>query len=1031
MLHRNRGTIGIITLGTLLALSARPALADTTITTATTSPLSTATAGNVTVASGGSITVSGGPAVRIDSNSNVTNGGTIDAGNPNGAIGIQLDAGRTSTISNTGTIRVIETFSVADADNNGVADGPIAQASGRYGIYVAPGASAAGSIANTGTIQVDGLNSAGIFVDNAFNGSISSTGPVTVTGDNSYGIRTRDVTGSITVGGQVSVVGEGAIGLAVDGNVGGKIALRGTITQATNFRTDDGRTVNLSRADLTVGAPAVSIAGNVAGGVHVESTGAIQSFGNGAALRIGGAGNTTIGPIVGNTAGRAVLIEGTLTATSPFSATSASALVLGGQGGTVTLGGGLAIGGQVKASTLDGSATAVLINTGVTMPVLYNSGTIGAFVNSAGAGSAYGIRDLSGNLTVVENTKVIQVQPAGGDVGRAIDLSANTTGVTIRQFLNAADAAARAAKEATLPPGQRDTTVYASIIGDIVTGSGNDLLSANTGRITGATYFNDGNDRLELAGDAAYRGRVFFGNGTATMSLAGFATFSGNVDFAGQAATLTLGGTSNFAGTLSGSSNLAVTVNGGVFGAEGFATLNMASLNVASGGALNVNIDGRTGSYSKFAVSGNATFATGSHVTVSLASLENAVGTYSFLNAGTLVGTPQLDPQAGMLPYIFAGSLAAAGNTLQLQIRRKTVAELGVTASSASALDAIVAAAPQDASVSAAILRLGTGSALQNYLNQAVPDHAGGVFYSAVQGSRLASRHAAGDASFFAETDTGFWLEPLYWQNSKDAGETTAFRSRGWGMSAGYERKTSFGMIGLSYAYLDGKLRNNGGTGTIATRQHEIGLHWRMESGAFHAYSRGSAAQVRMVGQRTLQANDGVADFARVSNAKWTGWLFSGAAGASYQVKIGDHIVVKPVAAIDFYRFSEGAYTEAGGTKATDYAVRKRTSENGTLASTLMLSYRTSPWDSDGRPLTFELEGGRRTHLWGQLGATSASLNGGTVFSMAPEPIGNNWLGEARVLLGGWDHTLQLAGRIEQSNGRTAYSASLSLSGSF
>jgi hypothetical protein len=1030
MLHRYRGKAGLVTLGTVLALSTQPAWADTTISTATTDPLLTSARGAVTVTSTGSVTTNAGPAVRVDSNSNVSNAGTISAGSTSGAVGIQLDPGRTSTIANAGTIRVIETFSVADADNNGIADGPIASANGRYGIYVAPGAAAGGSITHSGTIQVDGLNSAGIFVDNPFNGSITHSGTITVVGDNSYGIRTRDVTGNISIGGKVDVVGEGAVGVAIDGNVTGRVVLKGTISQALSFRADDGRTVNLSRNDLSVGAPAVSIVGSVTGGLHVEGTGAIQSYGNGAALRIGGAGNITIGPIAGNAADRAILIDGSLQANSPFSGTNVAALVLGGQGGTVSLGGSLGIGGAVRATIADGNATAVLINSGVTMPLFYNSGTISAQVGATGQGAATGILDLSGDLTALDNTKSISARGAGDGTSRAIDLSANTTGVTIRQFLNAADAQARATREATLPPGQRDTTVYASIAGDIVTGSGNDLLNASTGTIAGTTYFNDGNDRLDLSGDAAYTGRVFFGNGTAAMTMANFATYCGNVDFAEQAATLALAGTSRFTGTFSGSSNLAVTVNGGILGAEGTGTLSMASLSVGSGGTLNVNIDGRTSSASRF-VTGSASFTAGSKVAVSLASLQNAVGTYTFLTSSSLTGLPLLDAQTGGLPYIFAGTVAASGNNLTLQIRRKTLTELGVSAAAGSALDAIVAAAPQDNDVSNAILRLGTGAALQSYVNQALPDHAGGIFYSAVQASRLASRRIASDAIYFADTGTGFWIEPLYWRNEKDAGSTVAYRSRGWGLSTGLEQDVGFGLVGASYAYLDGRTTNNGGTGLIDTKQHEFGLFWRLESGKFHAHARGGAARLNLGSARNLTANNGTAEFVRRSAADWKGWLYTGSAGGSYSFEVGRHLVVRPALALDYHRLNEAAYIETSGTRATDYAVRARKSDSGALASTLVVSYRTDPWSNDGRPLTFELEGGRRTNLFGQLGGTTASLNGGTAFTITPEQIADSWLGEARIVTGGWDYTLQLNGRIEHSNRQIGYSVGLSLNAGF
>ena len=74
------------TLATLLAAEAR---ADTTVSSATTTPLVTSSAGNINITSDGSITLSAsGAAVTINSNNTVTNAGKISFTGIDNAIGI-------------------------------------------------------------------------------------------------------------------------------------------------------------------------------------------------------------------------------------------------------------------------------------------------------------------------------------------------------------------------------------------------------------------------------------------------------------------------------------------------------------------------------------------------------------------------------------------------------------------------------------------------------------------------------------------------------------------------------------------------------------------------------------------------------------------------------------------------------------------------------------------------------------------------------------------------------------------------------
>lgn len=232
--HRTPRFFAAVSLGSLtFALGAQVALADTTVGGNSTTPVLTSTGGNVTVASGGTITLVNGSAVTVDSSNTATvaSGGTIAMGAGNGATGITVNPGTTTTISNAGAINVTENYTAPFITNNGVniADGPIAAASNRYGIHVLSGGTVTGSVTNSGTISVEGLNSAGIALNSTLNGDLGNTGTISVKGDNSAGIRTSAVTGNVTVGGTVTAIGQGAQALVTSGDIGGTLKINGTL----------------------------------------------------------------------------------------------------------------------------------------------------------------------------------------------------------------------------------------------------------------------------------------------------------------------------------------------------------------------------------------------------------------------------------------------------------------------------------------------------------------------------------------------------------------------------------------------------------------------------------------------------------------------------------------------------------------------------------------------------------------------------------------------------------------------------------
>lgn len=1027
------------------------ALAATTISSSTTTPLQTSSAGDVTVASGGSITESSGAAVTVDSSNSATvaSGGTLTASSADDTGGILVQSGTTATIANAGSILAPESYTVANVTGTTTASGPIADTTGRYGILV--NGTASGSITNTGTISVKGLSSVGIGTLGTYTGTITNTGTIIVKGDDSAGISTQAVNGSVVAGGTISVIGEGAQDLVTAGDISGSLTIQGALSQASSYTTDSSTTQYLSANSLRNGAAAVEVGGSVAGGIVVyapcsastvsgvssctstsstTTTGSISSIGNSPALLIGGTSDITIGAgaasIDGNTYSLAV--DGTVTSSAVYSGTDAFGVVIGGQGGTVSLPGGIGVSGTIGATSVDSTATAILINEGSTVTSLTNNGTIYAKLSQAGGTAAYAIRDLSGTLTTIVNHGGISA--TAGLTSDAIDLSANTTGVTITQSLNAYQAAEQAKEEESSTYDSATATVYNSIVGDILTGTGDDVISIQSGTVTGSAYLGGGDDTVGISSNSKWVGDLHFGTGSGTVTLDDTASFTGAVYANDQPVSVTINDSATFAATAtSGASNLSVTVNGGSFGASTATTIDVASLTVNSGGSLNAYIDGSTGT-SSLIEAGTATFASGSKVSATISSLANAAGTYHILTADTLSGDPTFDATTTDLPVLFDGSVTVDGNDLYLTISRKTAEELGLSSSEAAGYDAIYTQATAYTSLGSSLLQVADTTELKNQMDQLLPDHAGAVFDFVTRTSRLATRHISDDSSIFNgvrdETVLGTWLEPIYFRDSKSSSQTAAWTNHGIGLSTGIERRTGIGYIGGSLAWVSGSIENGDWQHLKATN-YELAGFWRVSEGRFYAFAKLAADLVSLKSTRTFTGSVDDVDLTYTATGKWSGMALSGHAGTSYTVPVASWFSIKPMAVFDWFHLHEKGYQESGA-DAIDLTVDPRNSNVASLATTLTASWRLGHAQTDMHPLTVELEGGRRNHLWGNLGTTTAAFTDGTAFTITPDAIKGGWLGELRVLFGGLDYTWQLAAGAEQIAGKASYSARASLS---
>ena len=1058
-------------------LLAAPLHAETTVTDKRTAGIATSTIKNgaadaIRITSTGSIEpTAGGAGVTVDSAHAVTNEGAIKFSNISNATGILVNAGLATTITNSATISLVETYEPTDTDKDGDLDGPLAQGSNRFGIRTA--GAMTGNIVNTGGITIEGNDSGGIVLGGPLTGSLNSSGTVAVVGDRSYGVRTGDVSGDVKLSGGIAVRGQGAVGAAIDGNVGGALVIQGGLS-ATGYRsttvTDPSK---LDADDLLQGGPALRVAGNVGGGIIFEvppkdtkpddkdedkdgiedakeGSAAVVSYGSAAAVEIGSATqDVTVGAVAGNANGHGLVINGALAGSGVFAGVSANGLVIGGQGNAVTIAGGMTVAGSVTATGAGAgsSATGMRIGSGATVAEIRNSGTIGAQAGTgatakatairidAGAsvttlrnsgqikaiagstdGAASAIVDTAGTVTLIENSGGISATGAAADSTRniAIDLAANTSGVTVKQLVVA------------------DGVAAPVIQGDILFGSGGDTLDIADGGVAGTTRFGAGANRLQLSGDGVYVGKALFGADNDVMTLSGTSIFSGNADFGGGTDSLTLTGTARFSGTLAGSQGLAVNVAGGTLDITSGGAVSIASLSVGATGAIRVNVNGATDSATLYQVAGDASFTAGSKVIVRLASVSDSEGVYTFLRAGSLTGGTNLTTSDTALPFLFKSTVVAGANAgdLAIDIKRKTATELGLNASQGAAYGAIFNVLDKDAKVAGAFLDIGDGNQFRSQLRQMLPDHAGGTFEAVTSGSRATARMLADPAAPFADQGGwGFWLQQVAWGTSKGLGSTAGYDITGWGMSGGAEAKTeTLGNFGLSLAYLYGKDADGGTDNEVQSNQFELAGYWRADFGALHTFARASGAHVGFKGRRHFIGQIGNENVTRDTRGKWNGMLVSAAGGASYETRFG-RISLRPAVSIDYYRLHEKGYTENGGGAAFDLIVGKRTSDelaaNGTLAVGLNFgdNQRESGW------FRTEVEGGRRQIVGGNLGKTTARFASGQAFTLTPEDRTNGWVGRLRLLGGNAGFTAggEFSAEEQQGHASVAFRASINL----
>lgn len=1024
-------------------MMASGAAAQVVISSARTTPIVTSTANNgnpdsITIANGGSIRVGSGAAITLDSSHNVTiqTGGLVEmADSANGSTGVLALGGNTANITNSGSITVSENYTPTDSDNDGDLDGSFAQGSGRFGIRVAGPGALTGDVRSTGAISVEGNQSAAISIEADLVGDLFNSGNIAVTGDQSYGVRTTGaVSGDIFSGGATVVSGAETIGVSIEGDVGGRVTLGGVVT-ASGFRyygpltgvdVDD-----FDADDLLIGGPAVSISGNVAGGVlldlaHVDITGdtdddddgvndetdtddnndgipddqdgdaIISSFGSAPAIQIGSLTDTvTLGEVGTDDLAFGFVNRGVILGSGLYEGIDATAVRIGLDGGmSVVLQGGfrnagsiealannadsraLIIGSGAEAPTISNAgriqsvsggddvleSVAVDILTGATTPTLVNSGSLIAQVRGE-AGSAYAIRDASGTLTSVTNTGVIiaSIFPTDGDddtdddntdasdeviTGRAvaIDLSANTTGVTIVQdgSVDGDDGDDGVADPDADGDGVDDNN-EPSITGDIVLGSGADQLQILNGGVTGDIDFGAGADTFLVDGGAEVRGVITDSDGL-----------------------------------------LDITVTDGVLDARQTSATTISGLDVGADGDLIVTVDGAAGTSGGFIVNGTANVAAGAGLGAHFTSLLDDTTRFVVVQATTLTAgdldQSRLQENSPYM-YVVTAGVDSTLNQIYIDARHRTNEEFGFISPEASAYSAFYEALATDSELLEAFLNQTGRDGFFDMYEQILPEHSGGSLMSLATGVDAVTRALSGRGYPAGQGETSAWLQEINFYADKDRTESYGFRSEGFGFAGGVERGTSLGALGLSFALTSSDMEDpeSEAEEVLSAQLLELGLYWRAQGVHWNAWARGAVGYASFESIRQLIAPG----INRRNESSWNGYSLALAAGAAYNYQTG-RWSIRPEAFVEYFRLSEDGHQETGDGGAFDLAYADR--DGHLLSSTVAVSFGAS--FGENHWLRPELRLGWRQIISHDPGDTVASfLSTGTPFTLSGESM--------------------------------------------
>jgi len=685
--------------------------------------------------------------------------------------------------------------------------------------------------------------------------------------------------------------------------------------------------------------------------------------------------------------------RGAISANGVYSGVGATGIQVGGLGHTVTLENGIYSSGAVTAAALDAdahaaalldgtradtfinagslsagvssedganAAYALYVGSGADVPAVKNSGTLGS--KTAGDKTkAYGLYIGSGaQVGALDNSGEISVQATGKDAEAVAiyDGSNSLTSLTNTKFITAAisggtDSEGKAqtatnrsiaidtrTNTAGLTLTQTDTSTeevsnIPYIIGDVLLGSGNDVLKINGGYVLGTLDFGAGQNSLTI--DKGGRvGGIIKGTGTIALDI-----IDGRMELGrGTAATL-------------------------------------SQLHVGKDGALRFNLNTETPTQAVLTTNGTATFDDGAKIELGLDKIVRNSTRYTLLKASDLsFGTVNVENYNQSLPYLYKSTLSTDAGTLYADVRLRTQAESGLSANEYGAFDAVLTAAQGSTAASNALLAPSTEASFLNAYMSFLPDFSGENILTLAKGNEALSRTLFAQSVVPSAGENQYWLQEYGYQITRDRGDTAGFEARGFSFAGGVERGlSSTQAVGLFLGYTAASPTDSFATPEedLSATDLSLGLYWRIDNGdGFKGWARGGVGRASFESERHILETNYIA----TGTSKWNGVSYNASAGASYEFDAG-FLSITPSVSADYYGLKEDAHAETGGDSAFDLSVDERNSH--LFSGSALLNIGRANKDALFKP---ELWVGYRNNFSVELADTVARFEGGNPFTL-------------------------------------------------
>jgi Autotransporter beta-domain len=676
----------------------------------------------------------------------------------------------------------------------------------------------------------------------------------------------------------------------------------------------------------------------------------------------------------------------------------------------------------------------ILMDAGANVTSIVNNSTIEANITGtggAGATEVGAIIDRSGNLSNITNTGTILAQADQTELGQqmpvgqvvAIDMSRGTGPQTLNQSTNPnLPPSAAYVQTTTYTVGQyvnyqnqvyealttvstaQDPVDYPtlwrpvgaltpSIIGNIYFGSGGTTMTINSGTVTSSIInLGAGANTLTIAGGTPVPG------GSASCTGVTCAEVYGAIEVAPyNAASAAVGFTDSASLTAMGSGQLTININNGTLTDLNPNKINATSLNIGANGMLIVSADPVNHTNTEFFTSGASSFAQGAQIGINLLSLPSSFQqVYTILQttgSGTLTAGTFAANAVGNAPFLFYANAAyvpASGGApaaIDLTVTRKTAAELGFNTAEGNALDAVLAAAPQNAAIQSALLAQTTQSGLKAVYDQLLPNQGQGLF------DALNSAAESVSSMISTPPDNGqrvggssLWLQEVNEQVNRTGIDSPGSYTKLVGIVGGWEHMgVAGGALGMTLAYYNDSeipTASQGGSGVVGNLV-EASLYYRRSMGNFTFAARGGIGGAFFDSDREFLAPGTTLNAA----AHYSALFYDGHVGVSYKQSIIGRFYIRPELSADYLGMDFGAYTETGGGPGFDLAVASQNDSQLTGAADLAIgrSWGQEAW------LQSEVRLGVREVLVDSLGDTVATFSGGSPFYVTPDNEAGGW----------------------------------------